>query len=44
MNKNISFVTIFPDVAQNSPIIPSFLCSEKSLGSILGLWPDCMLN
>ena len=36
------FVTIFPEVAQNSQNSLSFPCSEKS-PSIPGLWPPCII-
>jgi len=41
--KNILFVTIFPEVAQNCVRIPfsRFPCLEKS-PSIPGLWPPCL--
>jgi len=38
--KILCFLQFFPEVAQNSLRIPSFLCSEKSL-SIPGLWLPC---
>jgi len=37
LKKTILFVTIFPEVAQNSKTFP---CLEKS-ASIPGLWPPC---
>jgi len=41
--KILRLLQFFPDIAQNSPRIPSFRCSEKSLSipDFPGLWPPC---